>query len=104
MVGILRVNYPESSGSKPPQSRIPITKSKLFNRLRDQLNPRQEKALKRLFREGPDGFKGGLSAENYIAITKASRATATRDLQNLVTKGALRRTGELKQTRYWLEA
>lgn len=81
-----------------------ITKSKLFNRLRDQLNPRQEKALKRLFREGPDGFKGGLSAENYIAITKASRATATRDLQNLVTKGALRRTGELKQTRYWLEA
>ena len=58
--------------------------------------------LKRLFRDGPDSFKGGLSAENYIAITKASRATATRDLRDLVSKGALHRTGELKHTRYWM--
>lgn len=38
------------------------------------------------FRGGIDGFKGGLSAENYIAITQASRATATRVLQDLVAK------------------
>jgi hypothetical protein len=31
-----------------------------------------------MFREGIDGFKGGLSAENYISISKTSRATATR--------------------------
>jgi len=79
-----------------------IAKGKLLNRLDGQLNPRQEKVLKRLFRDGPDSFKGGLSAENHIAITKTSRATATRDLRDLVGKGALRRTGELKHTRYWL--
>jgi Fic family protein len=56
-----------------------------------------------MFREGIDGFKGGLSAENYISITGASRATATRDLQDLVAKGALTRTGERRHTRYHLK-
>jgi Fic family protein len=55
-----------------------------------------------MFREGIGGFKGGLSAENYIAITRASRATATRDLQDLVEKGALTKTGMLRHTRYFL--
>ena len=63
---------------------------------------RQEKVLARLFREGPEGFKGGLSAENYIGITGAPRATVTRDLQDLVGKGALLRRGERKYTRYLL--
>jgi Fic family protein len=49
-----------------------------------------------------DGFKGGLSAENYISITDTSRATATRDLQGLVDIGIFIKTGELKGTRYWL--
>jgi len=79
-----------------------IEKTKLYNRLRGQLNPRQEKAIERMFREGIDGFKGGLSAENYIAITGAPRATATRDLNDLVSKGALTKTGRLKHTRYQL--
>ena len=79
-----------------------VEKTKLYDRLRGQLNPRQEKAVARMFREGIDGFKGGLSAENYISITQASRATATRDLQDLVAKGALTRTGELRHTRYHL--
>ncbi|MBU4527921.1 MAG: Fic family protein [Hoeflea sp.] len=79
-----------------------IAKTRLYDRLRGQLNARQEKAIARLFREGPDGFKGGLSAENYIAITGTSRATATRDLADLVDKGALIRTGERRYARYWL--
>ncbi len=79
-----------------------INKTKLYDRLRGQLNERQDKAISRLFREGPKGFKGGLSAENYISITRTSRATATRDLQDLVEKGALRRTGERRYTRYYL--
>jgi Fic family protein len=70
--------------------------------MREQLNPRQEKVLARMFREGPDGFKGGLSAEKYISITGAPRATTTRDLQDLVGKGALLRKGERKHTRYLL--
>lgn len=79
-----------------------IAKTKLYDRLRGKLNERQDKALARMFREGLDGFKGGLSADNYLKITKTSRATATRDLQGLVELGALRKTGELKHTRYWL--
>jgi Fic family protein len=55
-----------------------------------------------MFREGIDGFKGGLSAENYITISKTSRATATRDLRELVETGALRKSGELRHTRYHL--
>ena len=79
-----------------------IAKIRLYDRLRGQLNGRQDKALARMFREGLEGFKGGLSAENYISITDTSRATATRDLADLVEKGALVRTGERKHTRYWL--
>jgi len=79
-----------------------IAKTKLLTTLSGQINSRQEKALLRMFAEGLDGFKGGLSAENYIAITKTSRATATRDLADLVQKGALIKTGELKHTRYWI--
>jgi Fic family protein len=79
-----------------------IAKAKLYERLQGHLNRRQEKVIARMFREGIEGFKGGLSAENYISITWASRATATRDLQDLVAKGALTRTGELRHTRYHL--
>ncbi len=79
-----------------------IAKTKFYERLRGQFNERQDKAIARMMREGPDGFKGGLSAEKYITITGASRATATRDLQDLVEKKALIRTGSLKSTRYHL--
>ncbi len=77
-----------------------IEKVKLFERLKNDLNPRQTKCLLRMFREGLDGFAGGLSAENYISITKATRPTATRDLADLVAKKALLKTGELRYTRY----
>ena len=79
-----------------------IAKAKLYEQLRGKLNERQDKVIARLFREGIDGFKGGLSAEDYITITKTSRATATRDLQDLVTMGALTKAGELRYTRYQL--
>jgi Fic family protein len=77
-----------------------LEKTRLFDRLRGQLNPRQEKALLRIMREGPDGFKGGLSAGNYATITGASPATTTRDLAGLVEKGALLREGERRHARY----
>lgn len=79
-----------------------IKKAKLYETLRGQLNQRQEKALNRMFKEGICGFKGGLSAENYMAITKSTRPTTTRDLNDLVTKKALIKTGEFKGTRYFL--
>jgi Fic family protein len=79
-----------------------IAKAHFYDRYRDTLNDRQTKVIERIFREGPEGFKGGLSAENYISITGTSRATATRDLQALVDAKALSRTGQRRHTRYWL--
>ena len=79
-----------------------IEKAKLLERMRGRMNPRQEKCLLRRFEEGPEGFTGGLRAENYISITKATRPTATRDFSDLVAKGALARTGQRKSTRYRL--
>ncbi|MEM9479755.1 MAG: Fic family protein [Verrucomicrobiota bacterium] len=77
-------------------------KTHFFDRHRGALNIRQEKALNRMFREGPKRFEGGLSAGNYISITKTSPATARRDLNELVAIGALQKTGEKKGTRYFL--
>lgn len=78
-----------------------IQKTKLLDRVSGALNERQSKALLRVLQEGVDGFKGGLSAAKYVAITKTSTATATRDLGDMVEKGALRRTGEKRGVRYW---
>ncbi len=82
------------------QVEFPIAKTKLLDRLRGHINERQEKALLRMFREGPEGFQGGLSAGNYATITGASPATTTRDLADLTEKGALVRTGERRHARY----
>lgn len=79
-----------------------IQKAKLLDRVRRQLNTRQEKAILRLCREGPEGFVGGLSAEKYRRITNATAPTTTRDLHDLVEKNVLRREGERKSTRYFL--
>jgi Fic family protein len=80
-----------------------VAKARFYEMHRGQLNERQARVIARMFKEGIDGFKGGLSAENYITITGTSRATATRDLQDLVEKGALTRTGALRHTRYALK-
>jgi Fic family protein len=79
-----------------------MIKSKMMNNLKGKINSRQEKVLIKMLDQGPKGFDGGLSAENYIAITKAPRATATRDLADLVEIGVFYKTGELRYTRYWI--
>nr|WP_206171063.1 hypothetical protein [Phragmitibacter flavus] len=87
----------------PEKSELPDCRIKIYDRFEGQFNERQAKAIQRVLREGPSGFEGGLSAEKYIRITGASRATATRDLNDLVEKNALKRRGELKGTRYHLD-
>jgi Fic family protein len=79
-----------------------IDKTKLLDRLKGELNERQTKVLLRMFREGPEGFRGGLSAGKYATIAGSSPATTTRDLTDLVSKGALTRAGELRHARYQL--
>lgn len=39
-----------------------------------------------MLNQGAEGFEGVISAKKYISITKTSKATATRDLQDLVNK------------------
>jgi len=82
--------------------RFVVEKTRLFDRLRGQINQRQEKALARMLADGLDGFAGGMNAKKYMKVTGAIERTATRDLQKLVQLGALVKTGQLKGTRYWL--
>jgi Fic family protein len=79
-----------------------IKKTKFYEAHKNCLNKRQEKVIERILREGPKGFNGGLSAENYIAISNTSRATATRDLRQLLEQNILTKKGERKYTRYYL--
>ena len=79
-----------------------IEKGRFYERYAQAMNDRQEKVVQRMFREGVDGFEGGLSASNYQRIAKTPSATATRDLQKMVELGAFTKTGQKKGTRYHL--
>lgn len=65
-----------------------LKKTRFFDHYKDQLNERQLTVINRMMEEGPKGFEGGMNARKYIGITKASKATATRDLQQLLEIGA----------------
>jgi Fic family protein len=66
------------------------------------LNERKQKVLQRLLDDGDGGFLGGLNAEKYIKLTGASKATATRDLGEMVGHGQLWSTGVGKAVRYYV--
>lgn len=53
------------------------------------LNDRQRKVLNRLLDAGRGGFQGGLTTRKYVGMTKVSRATAFREIAELVDKGLL---------------
>ncbi len=65
-----------------------LQKTKFFDHFKEQCNKRQITVIKRMLEEGPKGFKGGMNARKYMGITKTSKATATRDMQQLVEMGA----------------
>ena len=69
-----------------------------------QTNDRQRKVLERLLEAGHvgagGGFLGGMSSDKYAKITNTSKATASRDLVDLLTHGLLRVEGVGKATRY----
>jgi len=70
------------------------------------LTERQIKVLNRLLdsgaaQEDTDGFEQGINAEKYKGMTGVSKATATRDLADLLDKGCLvRLPGGGRSTRY----
>lgn len=61
----------------------------------------QVKVLNRLLDGGERGFENGLSAAQYQAVAKVSKATATRHLSDLLAKNCLvRLPGGGRSTRY----
>jgi len=54
------------------------------------VSERQKKVLNRLLDAGKDGFEGGLSTCKYVGMTKISRATAWREIGDLLQKKMLR--------------
>ena len=66
------------------------------------LNERQVKALQRMLDAEPDGFGGGMTNRKYAHLTRASPATAQRDLADLVTKGCLELVGSGRGAHYAL--
>lgn len=54
-------------------------------------NEKQKKALNKMLDAGPGGFEGGLTTRKYAGMNKVSRATAFREISDMVEKKALRR-------------
>jgi Fic family protein len=68
----------------------------------DQLTERQKKVINRLLDEGTEGFVGGLTTKKYASMTHVSRATAFRELDQLMELGILERIGQGRSVRYEL--
>ena len=65
------------------------------------LNKRQIKVLNRLLDTAGEEFAHGVNAAKYRSLAKVSKATATRDLTDLLEKGCLRKLpGGGRSTRY----
>jgi len=80
-----------------------LAKARFWDKYASQLNERQVRAIKRMMREGPDGFTGGMSPRKYVAITGCAKATATRDLAELAAMGIFQqRPGGGRSTSYEL--
>ena len=58
-----------------------------------ELNQRQRKVLNRMLEVRPDEFIGGITTKKYMHLTRASRATAYRELTDLVNKECLKPLG-----------
>ncbi|MBA2499489.1 MAG: Fic family protein [Chitinophagaceae bacterium] len=78
------------AAQREAEARIEFTlaKTKFFDQFKGQFNQRQVTVIKRMFQEGPTGFLGGMNARKYMGLTKTSKATATRDMQQLLDMGA----------------
>jgi Fic family protein len=77
-----------------------LKKTKFFDQHKNELNKRQQKVVRRMLEEGHQGFEGGMNARKYVSIASTSKATATRDLQDLVGKGIFKPIGGGRSTRY----
>lgn len=80
-----------------------LNQSKFLDENKSEVNERQLKVILKMFNFGGRDFAGGMTSQKYISITKTSRATATRDLQDLATKNIFKQTGEGRSVKYILD-
>lgn len=67
-----------------------IQKTKFWDTHRKHaLNERQIKVLNKILDIGNENFEGGLSTKKYMALTKVSKATAIRDISELLEFGCI---------------
>ena len=68
-----------------------IQKTKFWDMYRDKsLNERQIKVLNKILDIGATNFEGGINTKKYISLTKISKATAVRDISQLVEFGCIK--------------
>ncbi|MEX2476246.1 Fic family protein [Marinobacter sp.] len=67
-----------------------VKKARFWDALNtDALNARQIKLIRKMLGDDAQAFQEGINARKYQNLTRCSKATATRDLQDLVTQGVL---------------
>jgi len=67
-----------------------VQKTKFWDKHRNQaLNERQIKVMNKILDMGSENFEGGLNTKKYINLTKVSKATAVRDITQLVEFGCI---------------
>jgi predicted transcriptional regulator len=65
---------------------------------------RAKKVILRMFEDGEEGVKSGLSASKWVRMAKVSKRTAERDLAELAAVGAVVAVNDGPQTRYQLDS
>ena len=80
-----------------------IRKTLFFAKYKSVMNGRQTKAINKMLDAGKGGFEGGMTAKKYISIAKTTKATATRDLAELVELGILIQNLAGRSTNYTLD-
>jgi Fic family protein len=79
------------------------TRAKFWDRHKETgLNERQKKAIVKMLSVLPEKFEGGMRVQKYMSLTKTTRITASRDLNDLVEKGVMRRFGSGRGVYYEL--
>jgi Fic family protein len=67
-----------------------VRKARFWDALNtDALNDRQIKLIRKMLGEDAQGFQEGINARKYQNLTRCSKATATRDLQDMVAQSVL---------------
>ncbi|MFK5937673.1 MAG: DUF4172 domain-containing protein [Sulfurimonas sp.] len=67
-----------------------VEKTKFWDlHTKQALNERQIKVLNKILDKGAENFEGGINTKKYISLTKVSKATAGRDIAQLVEFGCI---------------